>query len=129
MPPKKKPAKKRAPAKKKRAPTKKRAVPPAQSQRLVGTTGQAYVVPMSGEGFLQDVNKFLKKHKVISKGATFLGDVGILPHGKTIGKVASMAGYGHPGSGLRVPGGALMVPGQTVRTRRPRRVAPRQKKR
>ena len=62
---------------------------------------------LQGEGImdiLKGVNKFLKKHKVISKTAGVLDVVGV-PHASKVQKGAKFLGYGASGGAMR-PGGS-----------------------
>ena len=62
---------------------------------------------LQGEGImdiLKGVNKFLRKHKVISKTAGVLDVVGV-PHAGKIQKGAKVLGYGSSGGAMR-PGGS-----------------------
>ena len=65
---------------------------------------------------LKEVNKFLRKHKVLSKGAKLVAPLSGKYEGKVrlAGKVAGMAGYGaRRGSGLSpAGGGGLRLAGQ-----------------
>lgn len=86
--------------KRRKAPAKKRVPKP-----------QATMVVMQGDGLLGDINKFLKKHKVISRGASVASLLGV-PHADKVAKGAKFLGYGKTGSGLKVPGSGLNAPGQ-----------------
>jgi len=81
---------------------------------------------LEGQGLFGDIAKFLKKHKVISRGADIAGILGV-PHAGTVGKAARTAGYGKQknmgGGALVLPGGALFLPAQTA-ARRPARRTP-----
>jgi hypothetical protein len=61
---------------------------------------------------LKGVNKFLKKHKLLSKGAKIAVQSGVVPKKyrkgvKSAGTVAEMLGYGKMrGRGVSLPGGA-----------------------
>lgn len=70
---------------------------------------------LQGEGFmdiLKGVNKFLRKHKVISKTAGVL-DLLEVPLAGKVKKTASVLGYGSSGGSLRPGGsrGGAMRPG------------------
>ena len=79
---------------------------------------------MSGAGkkrktkeVLKKVNTFLKKHKLISKGAKVLVKVAPKKHRgkiKAAGDVAGLLGYGVslPGGGLKLAGQGLKLAGQ-----------------
>lgn len=77
--------------------------------------------PQSGSGFFGDVNSFLKKNKVISRGLGAVG--GMIPGGygvaaKGIGGVAGQLGYGAPKRRGRKPG---PKPKRKPAAKRPRR--------
>lgn len=92
---------------------------------------RVYAVPGGSlKSFLQGINRFLKSHKVISRGAKALSSVGVAPAiTGSVGNIASSLGYGarrrsrrykkkaRPMHGL----GALSLPGGALRrTRRVR---------
>lgn len=78
---------------------------------------------MRGKGigsFFRKVGNFLKRTKLISRGAKVLGTLGV-PHMGTVGNIASMGGLGRHrtvrrrpqrGRGLSMAGGALRLAGQ-----------------
>ena len=78
---------------------------------------------MRGKGigsFFRKVGNFLKKTKLISRGASALGAIGV-PHMGTVGTIAGMGGLGRRrrtvrrsmrGRGLSMAGGALRLAGQ-----------------
>ena len=78
---------------------------------------------MRGKGigsFFRKVGSFLKKTKLISRGARVLGALGV-PYMGTVGSVAGMGGLGRRrrtvrrkmvGRGLSMAGGALHLAGQ-----------------
>jgi len=79
---------------------------------------------MRGKGigsFFRKVGNFLKKTKLISRGAHVLGSLGV-PHMGTVGTIAGMGGLGRHrrvhrrrpmrGKGLSMAGGALRLAGQ-----------------
>lgn len=75
--------------------------------------------------FLSSINAFLKKHKVISRGANLLGTLGV-PYTAPVGAVAEHFGYGARRRTRRYKKkaygmGALSLPGGAIRrTRRVR---------
>ena len=81
---------------------------------------------------LKGVNKFLKKHKLLSKGAKIAVKSGIVPkkYKKSVsaaGDVAGLLGYGKMcGRGVSLPGGAygqgLRLAGQGKKRKRKKRV-------
>tara|TARA_R110002126_G_scaffold53398_1_gene144374 strand:- start:811 stop:1104 length:294 start_codon:yes stop_codon:yes gene_type:complete len=79
---------------------------------------------------LKGVNKFLKKHKLLSKGAKIAVKVAPKKYKKSIGvagDVAEMLGYGKMrGRGVSLPGGAygqgLRLAGQGKKRKRKKRV-------
>lgn len=78
---------------------------------------------MRGKGigsFFKKVGSFLKRTKLISRGARVLGALGV-PHMGTVGSIAGMGGLGRRprtvrrkmvGRGLSMAGGALRLAGQ-----------------
>jgi len=78
---------------------------------------------MRGKGigsFFRKVGNFLKRTKLISRGAAALGSLGV-PHMGTVGTIAGMGGLGRRrtvrrrtqrGRGLSMAGGALRLAGQ-----------------
>ena len=78
---------------------------------------------MRGRGigsFFKKVGNFLKRTKLISRGAAALGSLGV-PHMGTVGTIANMGGLGRRrrtvrrslrGRGLSMAGGALRLAGQ-----------------
>jgi hypothetical protein len=77
---------------------------------------------MRGRGigsFFKKVGNFLKRTKLISRGAAALGSLGV-PHMGTVGTIAGMGGLGRrrtvrrrmTGRGLSMAGGALRLAGQ-----------------
>jgi hypothetical protein len=76
---------------------------------------------MRGKGigsFFRKVGNFLKRTKLISRGASALGSLGV-PHMGTVGTIAGMGGLGRRrrvrrqrGRGLSMAGGALRLAGQ-----------------
>ncbi len=77
---------------------------------------------MRGKGigsFFKKVGNFLKRTKLISRGAAALGSLGV-PHMGTVGTIANMGGLGRhrrvhrrmTGRGLSMAGGALRLAGQ-----------------
>lgn len=81
---------------------------------------------MRGRGigsFFKKVGNFLKRTKLISRGAAALGSLGV-PHMGTVGTIANMGGLGRHrrvhrrrthrmvGRGLSMAGGALRLAGQ-----------------
>jgi len=78
---------------------------------------------MRGRGigsFFKKVGNFLKRTKLISRGAAALGSLGV-PHMGTVGTIAGMGGLGRRhrtvrrrmvGRGLSMAGGALRLAGQ-----------------
>jgi len=76
---------------------------------------------MRGKGigsFFRKVGNFLKRTKLISRGAAALGSLGV-PHMGTVGTIAGMGGLGRHrrvrrqrGRGLSMAGGALRLAGQ-----------------
>lgn len=78
---------------------------------------------MRGRGigsFFKKVGNFLKRTKLISRGAAALGSIGV-PHMGTVGTIANMGGLGRRrrtvrrslrGRGLSMAGGALRLAGQ-----------------
>lgn len=93
----------------------------------------ASVADLEGMGIFGDINNFFRKNKLISRGAKIADIVGV-PHAGKVAKAASILGYGlvPAGGSLRLPGGALMLPGERRITRRrtttTRRKAPARKK-
>lgn len=83
---------------------------------------------MRGKGigsFFKKVGNFLKRTKLISRGAAALGSLGV-PHMGTVGTIAGMGGLGRHrtvrrrtqrGRGLSMAGGALRLAGQGRRVR------------
>jgi hypothetical protein len=70
-------------------------------------------------GWLKKANTFLRKHKVLSTGASLFAKSG-LPYASQIGqagKIANMAGYGRRGRGTTPAGGALRLAGMGCRRR------------
>ena len=67
--------------------------------------------------WLSNANKWLRKHKVISKGSKFLSDVGVGgPYTANVAKYSGKLGYGTSRAG-----GALRRAGAGRRVRRRRR--------
>jgi len=97
----------------KKAGTTKRRKPRAMARSKAPTA-----MEMEGAGIIRDIAKYVKKHKLVSKGARIADILGV-PHASKVARAAKFAGVGK-GAGLKPPGQGLTLPGG-ANSRKPRK--------
>ena len=108
---------------KKAATTKRRKAPTPGGRRGGVTPSMARskaptAMEMEGAGIIRDIAKYVKKHKLVSKGARIADILGV-PHASKVARAAKFAGVGK-GAGLKLPGQGLTLPGG-ANSRKPRK--------